>query len=248
MRPFPTPWALAAALLLTACGVADQPAAPRPPSGAGRLVVGLREIPGKPSVSIGSALPRVSLYGDRRLIMADGRSGALQLATVHPLTPGRFKKVYEDAYAARRAASRNAATPDAVDAGTLVLRLGTEHGLDRVQTPARSEGPLTALDESLAPSNWPASAFSSAPTPYVPARIAVIASGTEPGTAADRPWPLAPLGGSCTVLGGALRLRAEALARGATTETRWSSRGRVVRLTFRPLLPDESGCGALNRL
>jgi hypothetical protein len=96
---------------------------------------------------------------------------------------------------------------------------------------------------------------------YRPNAIAALGSpwtSTVPAGARVLPWPGAPLPGvvlpghpvgveclNCAVSTGPSLARLLPVAGGATTDTLWSSRGRIWSVTFRPLLPDETGCESL---
>lgn len=221
-----------ALLTLVGCGSAE-PTAPEPPTGRNQLLLSLREIPGKPSLSPARALPAFALYGDRRLIAATGHSGALRTAEVRRIDRGRFRELYEKAHAIHGGED----SAEVVDGGTLVLTLGERE----IRGPLRAEGELNRFRAELA-STAEGSGAASRAQPYRPERILALATGAEPGARAERTWPLGGLAGNCTVVEAA---EAERLARGATTETRWAAGKRVVRVDFRPLLPGESGCAAV---
>ncbi|TQS46957.1 hypothetical protein [Cryptosporangium phraense] len=95
--------------------------------------------------------------------------------------------------------------------------------------------------------------------PYRPDAVATIVRAYTPGGEGRpqpaRAWRGAPLPGPvvgpadlhCLTATGAVADRVLADAAEANTETPWTSGGRQWSLTFRPLLPDESGCGSLGR-
>ncbi|MBT2507853.1 hypothetical protein J7I98_18585 [Streptomyces sp. ISL-98] len=262
MRTALTAPALLMALLAfgTSCAGPQSPAAPEPPSvGPAELLVGVREIPGTPSPQILRGLPRLSLYGDGRAITPSGRTGALQTATVRRLTGERVRDLYRDAYATARTAVES---PEVVDGGVLALTVAEARrtGASRPE-PDAAELPLQAdeIAEFRArtdPAKWPDTAFESGPRPYTPASLAVFATPVEGGDEDAEPvvWPYDDPGltgmptreGQCTALAPDASRAAQRLARAATPETLWRAPGgRTYHLDFRPLLPDETGCGDL---
>lgn len=145
------------------------------------------------------------------------------------------------------------------------------HGLTAQQQSARRAAQelftaLTDLPTALGPGAV------SEPESYIPAAVAAIASpwvgdcpspsdstvpsnpcgGDPAGT--ERAWPGPalpgePVGGgvdlSCVTASGDNATKLLAAARTAVTTTRWTSDGRQWKVSFRPLLPDESGCADL---
>jgi hypothetical protein len=247
---------VAVVLLVTACALSGcgggSPTVPAAPTGDSTLVLGISELSGKPSASGTRALPAVALFGDHRLIVPAGRSGALQQATAYQLTDERFSTVYGQAYAAGLATPHEYDDSSVVDGRTLVFTLATPNGAatTRVAVPEGdgdgATGALVRLRAGLTPATWPASAFSAPPRPYEPARLAVLATIAETGAPADREWPFEPparmAGGYCATIDTARVPQVVSLATAATTQTRWSSGGQVYQLDFRPLLPNEAGC------
>ncbi|TCJ35511.1 MULTISPECIES: cold shock domain-containing protein [unclassified Parafrankia] len=145
------------------------------------------------------------------------------------------------------------------------------HGLTAQQQSARRAAQelftaLTDLPTALGPGAV------SEPESYIPAAVAAIASpwvgdcpspsdstvpsnpcGGDPA-GAERAWPGPalpgePVGGgvdlSCVTASGDNATKLLAAARTAVTTTRWTSDGRQWKVSFRPLLPDESGCADL---
>lgn len=95
---------------------------------------------------------------------------------------------------------------------------------------------------------------------YVPAAVAAIATPwADPEdelTRPEQPWPGpelpgeqvgGPLGIGCVVATGDQATAVLAATASATAATPWVSGGTRWSVTFRPLLPDESGCGDLGR-
>ncbi|MBB5868910.1 hypothetical protein F4553_002289 [Allocatelliglobosispora scoriae] len=95
--------------------------------------------------------------------------------------------------------------------------------------------------------------------PYQPVTLAVItrewvADNGVPGEQKPIAWPGAALPGEsmglnlgCVTATGKELGRALDAAKGANTVTPWTSGGKSWTLTFRPLLPDETGCADLRR-
>lgn len=114
---------------------------------------------------------------------------------------------------------------------------------------------------------WPESAVDEQDAPYAIERIQIISSVVPPEAAAtpvdasgpvqeDLHWPLMTSlatagdpseqvqGGRCVVLDGEEARQVVAAMQDATTLTRWQSDGSLFDVYPRPLLPNESGCGA----
>jgi len=220
-------------------------------------VLGVREISGKPSAARIRPLPAIALYGDRRLIVPDSPEGALQHATVYPLTDERFRQVYADAHSAGLAIAHDYGDSTVQDGGVVVFTLGTADG--PVITRAAKVGGndearrLERFRAGLTPATWPSSALAARPYPYEPERLAAIATMTGTAGPDVRPWPTDPLTGAqtvdgyCGIVEGPQIAEVTALARGATAATRWSNGGRVFQLDFRPLLPHETDCQSLGK-
>ncbi|MGP3953847.1 hypothetical protein [Streptomyces sp. 7N604] len=253
MRLTPALCRIAAALALlsaTACG-ADKPVPPGgPPSGSTTLVLGVRDIPGKPGAAKLRPMPGISLYGDGTLIAPSGQTGALERATAYHLTKDQLKRLYADAYAQGLAKTRSPEKSETIDGTTLLITLTTDQGVVTTQAPA--DGSLQDYRAGLAPASWPSTAFSANPRPYDPPRLAVFAGYATDSTAPAKPWPFTPPDqgtptreGWCTILTPDQSAQAKPLAHKATPETPWTSSGHTYWLTFRPLLPHERDCADL---
>ncbi|MET9517343.1 hypothetical protein [Streptomyces sp. NPDC002994] len=243
-------------VLGTSCAAPQAPAAPEPPSvGSTALLVGVRAIPGTPSPQTLRTLPRLSVYGDGRVVAPSGRRGALQTATIRRLSEARVRELYGDAYTTARS---SAASPEVVDGGVLALTVAETRRTGTAR-PASVELPLQADEigdfyERTDPEKWPDKAFEGGPHPYTPASLAVFATPAEDADAAPVAWPYDDPGrtgtptreGQCTVLAADPGRAAQRLARAATATTVWRAPGgRTYHLDFRPLLPHERGCADL---
>jgi hypothetical protein len=207
------------------------------------------------------ALPDFSLYADGSAIMAKGGFGHPDPMTEFRLTPAAVQRLIDSAYAAGLNRSRTVDRANVADATYLSLRFtvgGRTASTRIIQVETENDPAERFWNERIHPEGadigFPKTDLARDPAPYRPARLAVLASesdqstGTRPGE-----WPLTPLnrgvrvgGWLCTLLTGPDVARATKLLAPAAPGTRWRSDSRTYLLQPRPLLPDESNCGALN--
>jgi len=192
-------------------------------------------------------MPDLSLYGDGRAI-----TGGAHPMEYH-LTAQALRRLVADASKAGLAKSRTADNPKVADAFYKVITFVTAGRTARtkvIQGGGRADDPAVRFLPRLVPSSWPRGDQSADPKPYRPERAAVLAVAS-PGTGSTAPkWPLKPLASgthvgtrTCTVLTGGDVAKAQRLA----ARPQWLDHGRTVRVTFRPLLPDERDCATLAR-
>ena len=190
-------------------------------------------------------MPEFSLYGDGRVITGGS------LPTEYHLTPQAFRRLVSAAAEAGLATPRTVDNPRIADAMYKVITFvtgGRARTTKIIQGGGRADDPAAKFLTRLAPASWSRGDQTSAPRPYRPGRIAVLAVPSPDGTGPK--WPFPPLGTgnrvgtrSCTVLTGGDAAKAQRMAR----RPQWRDRGRTYRVTIRPLLPDEHDCAALNR-
>lgn len=192
------------------------------------------------------SMPDFSLYGDGRAITGGPRP------TEYHLTRQAVRRLVADARKAGLATPRTADDPRIADAMYKVITFvtgGRARTTKVIQGGGDPSDPALRFLSRLQPASWPRSDQAAPARPYRPARMAVLAVAA-PGEGTARTWPLKPLASStrvgtsaCTVLTGGDVARAERLTAGRTP---WRDRGTTYRVVFRPLLPDERDCAALN--
>lgn len=243
--------------LLVACRGGDGGAenVSNPPVQPNALVLSVQEWQENPAPPTEeAALPEVSLYGDGRMIVATAQSGALQTAREYRLTPGKLRAVYRQA--ARAGLTRGCDfSGDVLDGAGMVITVHTGRGPQKttVKVPwgrrSGTSGKVVGFRRSLDPAHWPARDFSVPPRPYQVDRLAVLPVAALEGP--TRPWPITEVNiqGTrlCTVLRGQRRQEADVLARRVSPATRWTRGGQAFCVVFRPLLPNEPDCSALER-
>jgi hypothetical protein len=190
-------------------------------------------------------LPDFSLYGDGRAV-----TGGRQ-PTEYRLTSQALRRLVTDASKAGLATPRTVDDPNISDATYKVITFvtgGRARTTKVVQEGGRADDPAKKFLARLVPANWPRGDQASAPLPYRPSRVAVLAVAS-PGSGPK--WPYGPLTSGtrvgtsgCTVLTGADATKAQRMA---TARTQWNDRGKSFRVRIRPLLPDERDCAVLNR-
>jgi hypothetical protein len=146
--------------------------------------------------------------------------------------------------------------PESVTAEALRESRPDDPQLTSAQRAARAK--LAAFVDKLA--GLPDAQGMPKPVPYDPQILAALArpwvapAAIDLKADADQAWPGPALPGTwlnptakigCVLVGGALKDRVTALAERAVTVTPWTSGGAQWSITFRPLLPDESGCADL---
>jgi hypothetical protein len=243
--------------LLVACGGGDGGAEDvlNPPVQPNALVLSVQEWQGNPAPPTEeAALPEVSLYGDGRMIVATAQSGALQTAREYRLTPTKLRAVYRQAAHAGLTRGRDF-SGNVIDGAGMVITVHAGRGPQKttVKVPwgqrSGTSGKVVGFRRSLDPAYWPARDFSVPPRPYQVDRLAVLPVAALEGP--TRPWPITEVNiqgtRPCTVLRGQRRHEAEVLARRVSPATRWTRGGQAFCVVFRPLLPNEPDCSALER-
>jgi hypothetical protein len=244
----------AAAVLVVVTGSTEVPAGPvpEPPADPDTAVLQVKEWRSLVGPSERAELPEVTIMGGGRVIVPAGQDGALQRAVEHTLAPERYRQIYRLAHRAGLARGQHLSSPvEATDGSLLVVRLRsggrtvtttvTTPGADDVGRRGRIVDFRRALRGLIA---------STATAPFRPAGYAALVSGgfgSKEGQAAARPWPgEADLGagvrtyvGVCTVL--------TTVPSAATRTAQWTSGGKVLWVTLRPLLPHERTCADLDK-
>jgi hypothetical protein len=192
-------------------------------------------------------MPDFSLYGDGRAITGGARP------LEYHLTPQALHRLIADARMAGLATSRTADNPNVADAmyKTITFVTGGRARTTKViQGGGRAGDPAENFLPRLVPARWPRSDQSADPAPYRPSGVAVLAGAAPRADGTAPRWPLKRLTSgthvgtrTCTVLTGADAAAAQRLA---ARPGQWTDHGQVLRVTLRPLLPDERDCAALN--
>jgi hypothetical protein len=218
-------------------------------------------------------LPAVSVYPDGRVI-TEGPvplsypGPALPNVQVQRLDPAAARDLVDKAVAAGVKSGVDLGRPPVADIPTTRFTAVTEAGTQTVEVPALREvsaragltaaqragrARLNALYDEL---TTPATAAE----PYVPVALAAVVRPfvppAEAGISAGPPVPWSgpalpgePLGEGlelgCVTVTGAGVAPVLAAAREASPNTAWSSGGKQWSVTFRPMLPDETGCADL---
>jgi hypothetical protein len=226
-------------------------------------------------------VPLFTLYGDGSAIVTTappaGDSSQAQAPAVANLDELRLSEAGIQAVL-RRAEAAGLTGPSATETGS--AGVATEHevftmsvtGMHRERVfagdgadPLAGTGGSRAMFASLQAAlldlpSWLPAGTASAPSAYVPTRLAVYVGASEatpPGGSVVAAWPLdaspgarlatfgaaSPVAGfRCGVLEGAARDRVLTAAKAAAADTLWRSGKRIYQVVFRPLLPDEAGC------
>ena len=239
-----------AALLASGCAGHSQAqvdASASPSLGApDALVLRTRTTGGIAGLGGPGTMPDFSLYGDGRAITGGPHP------TEYRLTQPALRRLVAEASKAGLAEPRTVDDPHIADATYKVITFvagGRPRTTKVIQEGGHSGDPAVRFLPRLVPSSWPPGDQAGAPRPYEPRRVAVLAA-SAPGDGSTAPkWPLRPLGTgtqvggrTCAVLTGGEAAKARRL----TGRPEWRDHGRTYRVTVRPLLPDESGCAALN--
>ncbi|WP_229072674.1 hypothetical protein [Actinoplanes sp. DH11] len=219
-------------------------------------------------------LPQVSVYADGRVI-TDGPvplvapGPALPNLQVQKITPEQVKQLTAQAVQAGVTTGADFGTPNVADVPSTEVTVVTGYGTETVDVVALNEAQPD--DTSLTPAHQAArtelrgfidklTGLSGDSEPYRPEQVAAIARPwTDNGDGlAGKPidWPGPALPGEqldknvdvrCVVASGAGKDDVWAAAEKANQQTPWVSGGKQWSVTFRPLLPDESGCESLRR-
>ncbi|KQS57018.1 hypothetical protein ASG36_18705 [Geodermatophilus sp. Leaf369] len=261
---------LGAGLVLTACAEQSSGSpAPRVqlPVGADDLVLRIAYTGGyvTPTTTV-SRLPLVAVYRDGR-VFTEGPVTAIYPGPAWPnvqvgqLDEAQVQRIAEAAMDAGVADTADLGSPGIADAPTTVFTLATAEETFTREVYALREGTsgpgvtpeqqdarvaLSELLDELTSSQDPTTA-------YEPTAVAAIAEPylpPEDATLTRDPvaWPGPALPGDpvgpgigCVVAGSEVTAAAQA----ADTLTPWTSEGQTWTVTFRPLLPDETGCADL---
>ncbi|WP_433825168.1 hypothetical protein ACQP2E_23900 [Actinoplanes sp. CA-015351] len=217
-------------------------------------------------------LPLVSVYADGRVITEGPTTliypgPALPNLQVARITPEEVKQLAAEAAGAGVETGADFGTPNVADIPSTRVSVVTGYGTQSVDVVALNEAQPD--DSSLTAANQAArkklktfvdklTSLGAESQPYAPEEIAAIAQAwTDPGDGlAGKPvtWPGPQLPGEylnktvairCLAVTGAEKDAVLAAAEKANQQTPWASGGKQWSVTFRPLLPDESGCESL---
>ncbi|MFI5493721.1 hypothetical protein [Actinoplanes sp. NPDC051859] len=224
---------------------------------------------------IASRIPDLSVYADGRLIFdgpvtQQYPGPALPNVLVRTISPEQVRQLTEQATAAGVRDGTDYGQPGVADASTTEVTVTTSAGTQTVAANALREA--MAEDPQLTTAQQEARAklrtfldgtdkllAGSGAQPYLPETLAVVVRPyVQPGDDLPRPqpvaWPGPALPGealaapqklSCVSATGDQRDAVFAAAKAANSATPWSSGGNNWAVTFRPLLPGESGCADL---
>ncbi len=226
-----------------------------------------------PPQFLAGRLPLVSVYADGSVI-TDGPVPAIAPGPALPnlqlvrITPQQVEALAAEATAAGVESGKDFGTPNVADIPSTRVSVVTGYGTQSVDVVALNGTPPD--DKSLTAEQHAArkklQTFVEKLTglgagksePYRPAEVAAIARPyTEPGdglTAKPVEWPGPALPGEhlnkavdlrCVAVSGERKAAVWAAAGKANQATPWVSGGKQWSVTFRPLLPEESGCAAL---
>lgn len=238
-------------LLLAACGGPDVSA----PKG-NAVALRVEQVGGGPRQLGATDFPQYVLYGDGTLIAANGIDGAMPVSREYHLNSSAFQRIYARARSAGLDVAHDYET-QAPDAPVLVITFGhdTTQSVTHVIAPdPDASGPAgdKVRAVQLNPDDLADRDFTSPPEPYKPARMAVVSSPRQ--AAADTvAWPFQSLaegtpvnGGRCAVYTEPLVTQINTLGRTTRPGAAWTHDGATYSVFFRPLLPDEPGCAALD--
>lgn len=247
---------LIGALVVTGCGSAPvtdpavpdpvtDPAAPDP----GALVLRTQTVGGFAGLGGPGTPPDVSVYGSGRVVAKDGG-----WATEYHLNRAALQRLLDQAREAGLGTPRTIEDPriaDALYAEITYAPPGHGRSVTKVVKDGDRGGAAAAFAARLDPKAWPSGDLTGAAEPYRPKGIAVLSVESVTGGGDAEAWPFGTSLGSgtqvaawhCTVLPGTETDRVRRLAERPGT---WRQDGRAYRVTFRPLLPDEPDCAALN--
>jgi hypothetical protein len=220
-------------------------------------------------------IPTVSVYADGRIITEGPVTmvypgAALPNLQVERIDPARVADLAEQGLRAGVRTGADLGTPGVADAPTTRIDVVTAGGRQTVSAVALGEAvpddPNLTADQRTARAKltgFVRSLTDRAPGAQQPYRAEAIAALAQPYDKPDdglpkQPgpvdWPGPALPGEylnpnvkigCVVAAGAQLPAVLAAAAEANQNTPWSSGGNIYSITFRPLLPDESGCADL---
>jgi hypothetical protein len=218
-------------------------------------------------------IPQISIYGDGRIITEGPQimiypGPALPNLQVQQIDPAKVDQLVGQALAAGVGSGTDLGTPGVADAPTTVIEVRTTKGVKTVSAVALNEAAPddTSLTDPQKQARAKLAAFVKQLTdvdatdsqPYRPETLAAVVAVPMGKPAAGQPaavaWPGPALPGEsisdqlkigCVSVTGAELDKVLAAAKKANQDTLWASGGKQYRLTFRPLLPDETGCADL---
>jgi hypothetical protein len=233
-------------LLLGGCGATTPTgqADPPPPAGADELVFQLVQLPGLMGPGAELRLPRMTLYGDGTLILAEDNQ-----PTQRRLTTAGVRKVVLAATDAGLTSQIDYGTPRVADGGLSVFTVvtNTRHTTKVIEPSilepqhaarVRLHEFLTNLDDLDA---WLGKNIVPEAQPYTSAQTAVY-SFPQDADSPEQPWPLGDLAtagepfgtGRCQIISGTGLTNVQ--------DTLWRSGNQLYRVTLRPLLRHEHSC------
>ena len=220
-------WLAVLAVVVAGCG-AEVPALPD------GLVLQAKQLVGMPSPRP-AELPEFSLYGDGTVIRPGPPAGALQTAETVQIGHERAMNFYGEAHDAGLDRDQEIRNDSVVDGYAQVFVLNSR-GRRFVTKATNPQGELARFHSRLH--------VDGAAMPYQPTRIAAVGWAPDSSQNAEL-WPFDPLDqrvdvGVCVTLDAA---EVSEFARKAPKGTRFRSGETTFVVVFRPLLPDESGCG-----
>jgi hypothetical protein len=228
-----------------------------------------------PAERLVGRIPRVSVYADGRLIVEGPQIAiypgpALPNLQVAQLDAAKVDQLVEQALAAGVGSGADLGRPGVADTPTTVVEVRTAKGVKTASAEALTEAMPDdpQLTEAQRQARAKLAAFveqltdlgRSASQPYQAETLAALAMPyVKPGDGlpeqpAPIAWPGPALPGepmseglkmSCVTVTGAELGKVLAAAGKANQNTPWTSGGNRYTLTFRPLLPDETGCADL---
>ncbi|MEV4347028.1 hypothetical protein AB0J83_21440 [Actinoplanes sp. NPDC049596] len=254
----------------TPSGSAPAASAPTSGEGANYLVARAESAGGfVPADRTVGALPEVSVYADGRVITegpvpAIYPGPALPNVLVKQITPEQVQELSRQGVEAGVRSGVDFGRPNVADAPTTKVTVRTDQGTQSVAVEALRESqandPMLTQPQRDARKKLAAYVTTltglAGETAYEPEELAVLARPyTAPGGADPKSpeiaWPGPALPGAylnptfkigCVTVSGAEMEKVLAAAGKATAMTPWTSGGSKYLITFRPLLPDESGC------
>jgi len=228
-----------------------------------------------PAERLVGRIPRISVYGDGRVItegpqIAVYPGPALPNMQVQQIDAAKLDQLVEQAVAAGVGSGADLGRPGVADAPTTVIAVRTAEGMRSVSVEALNEAvpddpqlteahrqaraKLAGFVEQLAELGATASEPYRAQTLAALAMPYVKPADDLPEQPAEIAWtgpalPGEPMPGGvkmgCVAVTGAELDQVLAAAAKANQNTPWTSGGNRYSVTFRPLLPDETGCAGL---
>jgi hypothetical protein len=257
-------WSAVLAVLVVAGCASTQPVpVGPPPTGADELVFRVADLPGLMAPAQSFGLPRLSLYGDGRLVVGDPTPAALPDPISRQLTEAGVRSVVQAAADAGLTDHTDFGTPQLPDAGVTVFTVVADERVDtKVVAPSQDDDVtapqrearqlLRSFVDNLADlDSWLGDDIDEEARPYRYTRLAVLALPQQaPLGSPQRPWPLDDLAtagrphgtGRCLVVAEAELAPVRAAATDVAPDTWWRSGDQVFQVALRPLLPDERTC------